>query len=75
MAQYSDAQKKAIYKYRTKHYKRISVDVPLEDYDSLKKAVAIEKESVSNFVKNAVKSRVEQIMEEEHVKGEDEDDV
>ncbi len=73
MATYSEAQKRAIYKYRAKKYKRVSLDVPTEDYEALKKAAAKEHESVSGFIKTAVKNRVDQVMDNLTEEGEGND--
>ncbi len=74
MAKYTEAQKKAVYKYRTKHFKRISIDFPTDDFEALKKAAAIEEDSITGFVKRAVKDRIEQVLENQAKDGDKNDD-
>ena len=71
MAKYSDAQKKAIYKYRKEKYKQVSVAFPKAEHQALEEAAKIENESLNKFIRGAVKSRVDSVLQGDSEKEED----
>lgn len=55
---YTDAQKKATNKYKAKAYKRIPLDVKLEEYDALKKYTERTGESINGFIRRIIKENI-----------------
>ncbi len=56
---YSEAQKRATDKYKRENYKRIPLDVPKADYETIKSHSAARGESVNGFVKRAISETME----------------
>lgn len=50
----TEARKKSIYKYAKENLKRIPLDVPKADYESIKAHAAARGESVNGFIKRAI---------------------
>ncbi len=59
MAKYSEAQKKAVAKYKEKNYKRIPYDVPAVFAERIRAAASATNESVNGYITTAVKQRLE----------------
>lgn len=55
----TDAQRKANAKYREKAIKRIPLDVPKADYETIKAHSEARGESVNGFVKRAISETME----------------
>ena len=59
---YTEAQKKATLKYKEKAYKRIPLDVKIDDYEELKKYVDNNAEetggSINGFIKKLIKENI-----------------
>lgn len=56
---YNENQKKASYKYKEKHIKRIPLDVQKEKYEEIKNAADSVGESVNGYIKTAIDKRLE----------------
>ena len=56
---YSASQKKATDKYKSAHYKRIPLDVPIEFYDKVKAAADAAGQSVNGYIKSAIEEKIE----------------
>lgn len=57
---YSEASKKATYKYRSAAYKRIPLDMKVEEYEAIKKYCEEHGEpSVNGFIKKLIKQAME----------------
>lgn len=54
----SEAQKKATQKYKEKAWKRIPLDVPIEEYNNLKSYCEKTNESVSGFIRRIIKENI-----------------
>jgi hypothetical protein len=56
---YTEAQKKATLKYKERAYKRIPLDVKIEEYEELKKYVENNREqttgSINGFIRKLIK--------------------
>ena len=59
MARYGEAQKRATEKYFKEKYKHISVAMPIAEAEALKKAAIDTGSSVSGYVRDAIKMRIE----------------
>ena len=55
----SAAQLAAVKKYKAKAYKRIPLDVRIEEYEELKQAADKAGESVNGYIKEALRRRIE----------------
>lgn len=55
---YTEAQKRATDKYRTKAYKRIPLDVKIEEYNALKEYAEKNGESINGFIRRIIKENV-----------------
>lgn len=51
----SDAQIKATLKYKAKAYKRIPLDVRIEEYEALKKHTEKSGETINGFIRRIIK--------------------
>ena len=56
---YSEAQNRATQKYKKTKCHRVPLDLRNEDYDRIKSAADAAGESVSGYIKEAVKRRIE----------------
>ena len=54
----SDAQIKATLKYKAKAYKRIPLDVRIEEYDALKKHTEKSWETINGFIRRIIKENI-----------------
>lgn len=54
----SEAQKRAVAKYKAEHYKRVALEVRKEDYGRIKEAAEAAGESVNKFIKSAIDMRI-----------------
>lgn len=54
----SDAQTKATLKYKAKAYKRIPLDVRIEEYEALKDYCNRSGESINGFLRRIIKENV-----------------
>ncbi len=59
MAKYSEAQKKAVAKYKAKNYKRLAVDVPKDFAAEVFEAAEKSGESMAGYVTTAIRQRME----------------
>ena len=64
MARYGEAQKKATEKFFKEKYRHISVAMPAPEAEALKKAAKDTGSSVSGYIREAVKMRIEKENEE-----------
>ena len=55
----TEAQLRATAKYKAKNYKRIPLDVRIEEYEELKQAADKAGESVNGYIKEALRRRIE----------------
>ncbi len=55
----SDQRKEYIYKYAKENLKRIPLDVPKADYETIKTHSAARGESVNGFIKRAISETME----------------
>ena len=55
----SEAQKRAVTKYREAKIKRIPLDVSIDMYNQIKVAADLFGEPVNRFIKNAIQERLE----------------
>lgn len=55
----SEAQVKATLKYKAKAYKRIPLDVRVEEYEALKEYTARTGESINGFIRRIIKENIE----------------
>ena len=53
-----ESQRRAVYKYRALHLKRVPLDLQKEDYPALKTAADEAGESVQGYIKKAIKLRI-----------------
>ena len=60
---YNEATKKAAYKYKAENIKRVPLDMPISDYEALKQFAADHGEKVNQFIKSAIKERIERMTE------------
>lgn len=56
---YSEARKKATYKYTAANIHRIPLDVQNEEYERIKAAATAAGESVNGYIKTAIRARME----------------
>lgn len=56
---YTEAQKRATVKYRTKSYKRIPLDVKIEEYEAIKAYADQNGEAVNGFIRRIVREYLE----------------
>lgn len=56
----SKAQVKATAKYKEKAYKRIPLDVRIEEYEELKKYVNEKGETINGFIRRIIKENIKQ---------------
>ena len=56
---YTEAQKKATLKYKEKAYKRIPLDIKLEEYEELKTFCEKNNETVNGFIKRIIKENLD----------------
>lgn len=56
---YSEAQKRATIKYKAKAYKRIPLDVRIEEYEKIKATAESRGETVNGFIKKAIAERTQ----------------
>lgn len=54
----SEAQKKATVKYKEKAYKRIPLDVRIEEYEELKAYCDRSGESINGFIRRIIKEAI-----------------
>lgn len=54
----TDAQKKATLKYKAKAYKRIPLDVRLEEYEELKSYTEKTGETINGFIRRIIKENI-----------------
>ncbi len=55
----TEAQKKATIKYNKKTYKRIPLDVRIEEYEALKAYTDKTGESINGFIRRLIKENIE----------------
>ena len=55
----SEAQIKATLKYKAKAYKRIPLDVKIEEYEALKQYTEKNGESINGFIRRIIKENIE----------------
>lgn len=55
----SEAQVKATLKYKAKAYKRIPLDVRIEEYEALKEYTEKTGESINGFIRRIIKENIE----------------
>lgn len=55
----SEAQVKATLKYKAKAYKRIPLDVKIEEYEALKEYTDSTGESINGFIRRIIKENIE----------------
>lgn len=55
----SEAQIKATLKYKAKAYKRIPLDVKIEEYEALKEYTENTGESINGFIRRIIKENIE----------------
>ncbi len=55
---YSEAQKKATSKYKQANYKRIPLDVPIAEYETIKAHADAWEESVNGFIRRAIRETI-----------------
>ena len=55
----TEAQKKAIEKYKAKNIKRVPLDMQLSDYDALKAAATEAGQPVNGYIKQAIAEKME----------------
>ncbi len=55
----SEAQKRAMQKYKSKSIKRVPLDMQTSDYESMKKHTENTGESVNGFIKRAIAETME----------------
>lgn len=55
----SEAQMKATLKYKAKAYKRIPLDVRIEEYEALKEYTDKTGESINGFIRRIIKKAIE----------------
>lgn len=54
----TEAQKKATKKYKDKAWKRVPLDMPIEEYNNLKQYCDDVNESVSGFIRRIIKEKI-----------------
>ena len=54
----SEAQIKATLKYKAKAYKRIHLDVRIEEYEALKKYTEKNGETINGFIRRIIKENI-----------------
>lgn len=55
----SEAQVKATQKYKAKAYKRIPLDVRIEEYEAIKNYTQKTGESINGFIRRIIKENIE----------------
>lgn len=55
---YTEAQKKATLKHKAAAYKRVPLDLKLEEYEELKNYCDQHNESVNGFIKKLIKENI-----------------
>ena len=55
----SKAQAKATLKYKTKAYKRVPLDMKIEEYEALKQYADKTGESINGFIRRIIKENIE----------------
>lgn len=55
---YTEAQKKATLKYKEKSYKRIPLDMKIEEYEELRKYCEETDEPINGFIKRLIKEAI-----------------
>lgn len=55
----SDAQIRATLKYKAKAYKRIPLDMKIEEYEALKEYTDNTGESINGFIRRIIKENIE----------------
>ena len=55
----SEAQVRATLKYKAKAYKRIPLDMKIEEYEALKKYTDNTGESINGFIRRIIKENIE----------------
>lgn len=55
----SKAQLKATLKYKNKNYKRIPLDVKIDEYEKIKKYINHTGETVNGFIRRIIKKELE----------------
>lgn len=55
---YTEAQKKATLKHKEKAYKRVPLDLKIEDYEQLKAYCESSGESINGFIKRIIKENM-----------------
>lgn len=51
-------RKQYLLEYNDKHYKRIPLDVPKDEYNAIKEASSKQNESVNGYIRKAVQQRM-----------------
>ncbi|MCI8550281.1 MAG: hypothetical protein HFI68_06810 [Lachnospiraceae bacterium] len=57
----SEAQVRATLKYKAKAYKRIPLDIKIEEYEALKEYTRNTGESVNGFIRRIIKENIKKI--------------
>ncbi len=57
----SEAQVRATLKYKAKAYKRIPLDMKIEEYEALKEYTDNTGESINGFIRRIIKEEIEEI--------------
>lgn len=55
----SEAQMRATLKYKAKAYKRIPLDMKIEEYEALKEYTDNTGESINGFIRRIIKEKIE----------------
>lgn len=56
---YTEAQNKATQKYKSKHYRRIPLDVTKDKYEEISNHATAHGESVNGFIKRAIDETID----------------
>lgn len=56
--EYNKNRQKDIQAYNKSHYKRIPLDVPVDEYEAIKEASSTQNESVNGYIRKAVQQRM-----------------
>ena len=56
---YTEAQKKATLRYKEKAYKRIPLDVRIEEYEELKAYTEKTGQTINGFIRKIIKENIE----------------
>lgn len=66
----SNAQSKAVKKYKNEHYKQITLLIPKADAEKLENICKLHNYSKNGFIRAAVLEKIERLGEEENLQGE-----